>query len=256
GYQGVDRVGRPTTATRVATSRGVVLAVGPLALGDLDRGRATELLTSPVGGEPPGEGMVTGALADLNGDGYPDVVLRSEVGTLEVWGLRLFSSAAYPIELGVAPTLALDADDDGRMDLGGRPLPLEADPIAPDLLEVATFEAGRYSSRSAAARAFHARRAGLVQVNAPTAPAAPTASATRPPDDPTRLRRALERAWHAALAGEPAKDLLARLDQERVPPELEEAFAAHRARVARVARERPAKETTPTEKAARTPAGT
>jgi hypothetical protein len=33
-----------------------------------------------------------GPLDDLNGDGDPDVVLRSEAGALEVWTLRPFSS--------------------------------------------------------------------------------------------------------------------------------------------------------------------
>lgn len=94
GYRGVDRLGRPTSATRVATARAVVLSVGPLSIRDLDRTRATELLPGPPGGEPPPEdgGVRRGPLGDLNGDADPDVVLRSEAGALEVWTLRPFSS--------------------------------------------------------------------------------------------------------------------------------------------------------------------
>lgn len=94
GYRGVDRLGRPTSATRIATARAVVLSVGPLSIRDLDRARATELLLGPPRGAPPPEdgGVQRGPLDDLNGDGNPDVVLRSEAGALEVWTLRLFSS--------------------------------------------------------------------------------------------------------------------------------------------------------------------
>jgi hypothetical protein len=212
GYRGVDRIGQPTTAVRVATPRGVVMAVGPLSPRDPDRSRATELLASML----PGGAFPSGT--DLNGDGDPDVALRSEGGILEIWAIRLFGAAPYEIELAAPPTLAVDADSDGRIDLAGRLPPLGADPIAPDLLDIATFEGGRYTNRSAAARAFHARRAREAATSAPGSDAA-------------RLRRALERAWHALRAGQPKAEALAPLDRERAPPDLRAAFSAHRARI-------------------------
>lgn len=250
GYRGLDALGRPTSAVRVATARGVVMAVGPLSARDLDRSRATQLVPYLVPGVP-GEPVHTPAQAadaavgafasgtDLNGDGDPDVALRSEAGTLEVWGIRLLGGAPYPVELAASPTLALDVDADGRVDLAGRPPPLPGDPIAPDLLAVATFEDGRYTGRSAAARAYHAARAQAAAEPAAAAgkelpPAAASSAPTPapPPDDAARLRRALERAWNAALAGDPGEEVLAALDRERVPAELRAAFAAHRARIA------------------------
>jgi len=265
GYRGVDTLGRPTSAVRVATSRGVVMAVGPLSARDLDRRQATELLPSLLPGEPPGraaaveEAGVFASGSDLNGDGDPDVALRSEAGALEIWAVRLLGAAPYGIELAAAPTQALDIDADGRIDLAGRLPPLDADPIAPDLLDVATFEDGRYTNRSAAARAFHESRLRAASRSSSTTPppaaAQPGASPAPPapppaPPDATRLRRALERTWHAARAGEPATEVLAALDRERVPAELRAAFAAHRARVASAVRTEKPKGT-----ASETPAG-
>lgn len=216
GYEGVDAVGRRVTAVRVATARGVVMAVGPLAAGDQDRRRATELVPALVaGGEPGGGAFASGT--DLNGDGAPDVAVRNEAGVLEIWAVRPAGAAPYAVELEAPPTEALDVDGDGWVDLAGRAAVPEGDPIAPVLRDVATFEGDRYTDRSAAARAFHAA--------AKSPPAAP-------PDDATRLRRAIERAWHARLAGEPRAAVLAALDREAVPLALRVAFAAHRQRVA------------------------
>lgn len=258
GYTGADALGRRATAVRVATPRGVVMAVGPLAAADADRSRATELVPSLIPGavattatateagtatetetgtktRAATEAAVFSSGTDLNGDGTPDVALRSEAGVLEIWAVRAAGAAPYPVQLEAPPTLALDVDGDGRVELGGRVAIPEGDPIAPDLLDVATFEGDGYTDRSATARVFHAEEAAARRptpapaAGAATAPAAPPAS---PAGDARRLRRAIERAWHARLAGEPREAVLAELDRERVPEALRAAFAAHRARVA------------------------
>ncbi|WP_052376423.1 FG-GAP repeat domain-containing protein [Chondromyces apiculatus] len=264
GYEGGDRLGRRTTAVRAVSSRGVVLTLGPLSLGDLDRSQATELLAHPLLGEAATHtdeesSLATASLTDLNGDSLPDVVLRSETGTLEVWALHPFSATRYPVELSTLPTLAIDADDDGQLDLAGRPLPVEGDLLAPDLLEVATFERGRYTFRSEAARALSARHAarhaGIAA--APSAgappPLPPASTASTSEDASLRLRSALERAWYTMLAGRPRAEVLAALDKERIPPDLQASFAAHRARIASLGPVATAKEKTPTEKATGTP---
>lgn len=275
-YAGADAVGRPTSAVRVATPRGVVMAVGPLDSADEDRDRATELVPSLLPGVVPAgpggagdEGGVFASGSDLNGDGDPDVVLRNEAGALEIWAVRSVGTTRYGVSLEVPPTLALDVDDDGRVDLGGRVAVAEGDAIAPDFLDVATFEEGRYTDRSSAAQAFHAARAaalgrpapgdaparggepggaeggegtkrGRAPAGAPAEAAKPSAAPT-PLDDRTRLRRALERAWHARLAGQPKSSVLSELDQEPVPAPLRAAFALHRERIARAGpAERPA----------------
>ncbi|WP_437605978.1 VCBS repeat-containing protein [Sorangium sp. So ce834] len=230
GYGGTDAIGRRTSAVRVATPRGVVMAAGPLDSARADRSQATQLVPSlPPGSEPDATEQL-GAFrsgTDLNRDGAPDVVLRNEAGALEIWAVQPFGAARYAVELAAPPRFALDVDHDGTLELAGRVPVTEGDPIAPDLLDVAGFEGGRYTHRGGAARSFHAARAGGSGADA--------GGQGRPKepekDDAARLRGALERAWHALLAGRPAADALAALDREPVPPALREAFAAHRARV-------------------------
>jgi hypothetical protein len=82
GYAGTDAIGRPTSAVRVATPQGVVMAVGPLASGDRDRSRATELVISQSG-------------ADADDNGEPDIVLRNEAGALEFWTIPLSGKPPY-----------------------------------------------------------------------------------------------------------------------------------------------------------------
>ncbi|WP_156338578.1 VCBS repeat-containing protein [Chondromyces crocatus] len=253
GYRGVDRLGRPITAVRVVSSRGLVLTLGPRSLRDLDHFRATELLAHPLLGDVPldDDDIQRASLGDLNGDGSLDVVLRSEAGTLEVWSLRAFSATPYPIELTTLPTLALDIEPGSGLSLGGRPQPVETDQLQPDLLEIATFESGRYTGQSAAARAYHARRARELTTESRSPSTEPTA-----PDETTRLRRAIERAWYTLLAGRPRTEVLTALDKERVSSEHEGVFAAYRTRIARMG-SRSAKTTTektPTGQGAETPA--
>jgi len=51
GYEGEDAVGRRTHAVRVATGRGVAMALGPLAADDVQREQATELVPALIPGD-------------------------------------------------------------------------------------------------------------------------------------------------------------------------------------------------------------
>ncbi|KYF65621.1 hypothetical protein BE15_44355 [Sorangium cellulosum] len=232
GYASTDALGRRTSAVRVATPRGVVMAAGPLDSGRVDRSQATRLVPSLLPGAAPDAAEPLGMFrsgSDLNRDGAPDIVLSNEAGELEIWAVQPLGAARYAVELATPPRFALDVDRDGTLELAGRVPVKGGDPIAPDLLDVAGFEGGRYTHRGDAARAFHEARARADDNG-------PGGKRQEPPkDDAARLRRALEQAWHAALAGRPEKETLAALDREPVPPGLQPAFAAHRARVARVA---------------------
>lgn len=220
-YEGVDVVGRRVTAVRAASGRGVVLALGPLDARELGRDQATELVASlaPADGGDPSVGAWRSG-TDLNGDGLPDVVARNEAGVLEVWGLDVFGANRYPVELESPPMSATDVDGDGRPDLVGRVAVPAGDPLAPELLDVATPDARGWSHASAGARAMHEIRAA--RSFPPSAPS-----------DETRLRRALERAWHRALGGEARDAVLAELDRERVPLALRASFEGWRRRIAR-----------------------
>jgi hypothetical protein len=252
GYEGADSLGRRVTAVRAATPRGVVLALGPLDPRDLARDAATELVPSlaPVEGGDANQGAWRSG-TDLNGDGLPDVVARGESGALEVWSLDLFGANRYPVELEATPTSALDVDGDGRPDLSGRVAVPEGDPLAPELDDVATADERGWSHASAGARAFHDAHARRLAPPPPPPPPEPehkpapagdkpppdaSTSAKKPPPAPpddARLRRALERAWHRLLSGEPREGVLADLDRERVPPALRASFEAWRRRVER-----------------------
>ncbi|WP_437775374.1 FG-GAP repeat domain-containing protein [Sorangium sp. So ce1097] len=270
GYAGTDALGRRTSAVRAATPRGVVMAAGPLDSGRVERTQATRLVPSLVpGAAPDAAELKLGVFrsgTDINRDGAPDVVLSNEAGDLEIWAVQPFGAARYTVELAVPPRFALDIDQDGILELAGRVPVKTGDPIAPELVDVAGFDGGRYTHRGSAARAFHAARAGVDDAARAGADnrdhdAARAGADNRgrdaaragtddrgrdgerqepPKDDAARLRRALERAWHALLAGRPAKETLAALDREPVPPDLQRAFAAHRARVASAAAPDPA----------------
>ncbi len=216
GYAGRDAGGRPVHATRVATDRGVVLAVGPLDAGDLDRREATELcraVPAPEGGS----GVLFQSGSDLAGDGAIAVVLRNDAGELAIWHVREIGSGVYPVTSAAPPTLGVDVDGDGRLNLWGE-IPVDpADPIAPRLADVATFASGGYSDATAAARAWHARA-----LEAATAPRTSTNVS-----DAVRLRSAIERTWHAILSGEPRETAAGALAREPVPRALRASFDRH-----------------------------
>jgi hypothetical protein len=123
--------------------------------------------------------------------------------------------------MSLAPTDVADVDEDGHLDLVGRVAVPEDDPIRPAFLTVATFEAGRYHARSAAALAFHARRA-----DAPL-----RTSKEEPVEEVARVRRALEQAWHALQARRARNATLEALAKEPVPGSLRVSFDAHVARI-------------------------
>ncbi len=224
GYQGVDAAGRRVHAVRVATPRGVVLAVGPLDASDLDRRKATELVPALVVGAA-GEGGAFRSGTDLNGDGTVDVVLRNDAGALSIWHIGELGSGLYAVRMATPPLRGIDVEastgeGSGRIDLWGQ-LPTDpADPIAPRLADVATFGGGAYSDDTAAARAWHGRESARI------------VTAT---GDASRLRAALERAWHAVLGGQAPEPVLQALRKETVPLSLRAAFDAHARTIAALA---------------------
>jgi hypothetical protein len=225
GYAGRDVAHRPVHAVRVATPHGVVLALGPLEAGDLDRGLATELVPALVGGEPGKE--ATSALAfrsgtDLNGDGTPDVVVKNEAGALAIWRVGELGSGAYTITMATAPTRAVDVEGDAHIALWGQVAVDPADPIAPVLADVATFDGSAYANATRPARAWHQREAAL-------------RPARKTDGDAARLRAAIERAWHTILAGTPREGVLGELAREPVPKPLAASFEMHRRRLSSLA---------------------
>jgi len=205
--------------------------VGPLDAGDPARDQATELVLALIPGEAGDEkGGAYRSGTDLNGDGELDVVLRSDRGALDIWHVAPLGASRYDVELEAAPARAIEADADGYLDLAGDVPVDHGDPIAPRFTDVATFDGVRYSDQTPAARAFHAR----------------LAESRRPRDtDAERLRDALERAWHAVLAGDKSTEAARKeLAREAVPKGLREAFDRHAARIEAIkprrSRKRPA----------------
>lgn len=214
GYEGVDTLGRPVHAIRVATARAVVMALGPLDSRDAARDAATELVPALLVEDGGRGGAAFQSGTDLTGDGSVSVVARSEAGQLAIWRVTPLGASPYPIAIQVPATRGLDVDGDGRVDLAGD-LPIDrGDAIAPRLRDVATFDGAGFSNRSQGARAFHA---GLAE------PATPPKS-DAPASDEARLRRAVERAWHTVLAGKSRDDALKELQREPVPARLRASF--------------------------------
>jgi hypothetical protein len=214
GYEGVDALGRPVHAVRVATTRAVVMALGPLDSRDSARDVATELVPALLLEDGGRSGSAFQSGTDLTGDGAISVVARSEAGQLAIWRVTSLGAAPYAIAMEVKASRGLDVDGDGRVDLVGD-FPVDrGEPIAPRLRDAATFDGAGFSNRTEGARAFHA---GLAR------PAAPLASEA-PVSDEARLRRAVERAWHAVLAGQPRDEALKELQREAVPARLRASF--------------------------------
>lgn len=260
-YAGVDVAHRRVHAVRAASARGVVMAVGPLDPSDLDRTAATELVPALLAGDGD-EGGAWRSGTDLNGDGRPDVVLRSETGALEIWGVGAAGAGRYAITMEAPPTHAVDVDGDGRPELAGERAVAAGDPIQPVFDDVAFFEGTAYSDATEAAKALHLRRAAALEreerAKATTAdahegdahahgdrarasephPSSADAGAPPPPPPPLapelRLRRALELAWHAILGGRDRDKVLQALDLEPVPAHLRASFDRDRAVVARL----------------------
>jgi hypothetical protein len=217
GYEGTDSLGRPVHAIRVATARSVVMAVGPLDSRDTVRDVATELVPALLveGGGRRGSAFQSGT--DLTGDGAISVVAKSETGQLAIWRITPLGASPYPIAMAAPATRALDVDGDGRVDLVGD-LPIDRDDaIAAHLSDAATFDGVGFSDRTAGARAFHAELAE---------PAA-SAKGDAKPGDEQRIRAAVERAWHAVMAGKSRDEALKELQREAVPARLRAAFESY-----------------------------
>ncbi|MDB4995844.1 MAG: hypothetical protein JWM74_3276, partial [Myxococcaceae bacterium] len=214
GYEGTDTLGRPVHAIRVATARSVVMAVGPLDSRDTARDVATELVPALLVEDGGRGGSAFQSGTDLAGDGAISVVARSETGQLAIWRVTPLGASPYPITMQAAPTRGLDVDGDGRVDLAGDLAAERGDTISARLSDVATFDGVGFSDRTEGARAFHAT---LVDVAAPAKSAAPAS-------DEVRIRRAVERAWHAVLAGRSKEDALKELQSEVVPAKLRASF--------------------------------
>ena len=214
GYEGTDTLGRPVHAIRVATARSVVMAVGPLDSRDTARDVATELVPALLVEDGGRRGSAFRSGTDLTGDGAISVVAKSETGQLTVWRVTSLGASPYPIALQAPATRALDVDGDGRVDLVGDMATDRGDTISPRLSDAATFDGVGFSDRTEGARAFHAELAGR---------AAPSKSDEKPSDE-RRIRAAVERAWHAVLAGKSRDDALNELQREPVPARLRASF--------------------------------
>jgi len=150
-YRGLDELGNERQAVRAITRFGVIMALGPPSSFEAMQGETIELV--------PTLENTWNSSSDVNGDGLPDVVVARSGKSLEVWGLHARGASPYPIDAITPVTGAMDLDGDGRPELFGVVRARAGDPIAPKLIEVVGFSAGRYRFDTPSVRAFHARQA-------------------------------------------------------------------------------------------------
>lgn len=194
GLDATDSLGRETHAVRVATRRGIVLAVGPREAAENGGTARTRLVESILAGGAWSSGT------DLNADGLPDVVIGGADGTFEVWGVYEQGASPYPMQGAVAPTTAMDVNEDGLPDPSGELRITGPDPIEPHAVEVMTFEAGTYRVSTADVKQWHARMA-----ERPVSTGGSTKEV---------LRSAIETCWHRLRAGQSPKRVLGDADRE------------------------------------------
>jgi hypothetical protein len=197
-YVGSDSLGRTTHACRVASDRGVVLALGPPAESD-----PGDLATEWVPAVDAGGGRVVASPGDLDADGSFELVVRSRAGTLAIYSLGPQGARALEIQLRAAPTRLVDLGEDGLAvagDVSGPPP--EGSSKSPLLEVVATASPAGFSDRAKAARAHHARERDRL------APAREGETARE------RADRRLAWAWHALLSGSASKEVFDALSAE------------------------------------------
>lgn len=223
GYVGKDAAHHQKTAVRVATPYAVVMALGPHLAGELSQ-EATELVPALMFGVEAQWAFASGT--DLNGDDLPDVILRSAAGELEIWGISSHSAMRYPIQMEARAVRGLDADGDGKVDLGGDAGDItdKNDESTPYWEDVAVWDLEKrmYWNRADGARAWHRWQYEKFRDQ--------EEKQGKGMADATRLRYALEKAWHRMLGGEDVKAVLKGLDPERlqVPAALRDTFEDRR----------------------------
>jgi hypothetical protein len=191
---GQDRLGNATSAARVASPWGVVLALGPAKEGD-DPRSPTELVAFLEAG--PGRSVKLPA--DLTGDGSPEIVVEGAGGAYAIYALEPQGTSELASDLP-GPLRGIRPHERGYALFGEEALSGRALPLAPSLSVLATFENGRFSSKNAATSKWHAG-----ERDARDAP-------WDGEDERGRLTRLCERAWHAAQAGDPVDETMAKLD--------------------------------------------
>jgi len=190
GMRATDPAGRASHAVRLISPYGIVLALGPYDNNASGPSSRTRLLESLAAG-----GWSSGT--DFNADKLIDVVVAGDDGTFEIWGAHAHGASPYPMHTKVAPTKAMDIDDDGRPDPYGFVKIAGQDFIGPKLIEVMTFEDGIYTASSAAAKAWHARMAQEAAV-----PDGEEDGGGAPRTVVEELAAALESAWNRCSAGQ------------------------------------------------------
>ena len=191
-------------ALRVATGHGVILALGPQNAADLGRGRRNQLVVSLTDGG----GWKSGT--DLNGDGHPDVVVRGDDATIEIWCLFPKGASPYPVRSVAPPDHVVDIDGDGRPDLAAHVRVPGGEGLGVAIVDVATFEASGYRNDTAAVKQWHLGEARKLVGQEPGDAGAD--GGVRRRDDRGALSEAIELAWHLIRAGEPAGKALEAAD--------------------------------------------
>ncbi len=207
---GEDRLGKRTSAARVASPWGVVLALGPAKEGD-DPRSPTDLVPFLEAG--PGQSLKLPA--DLTADGSPEIVVAGAGGAFAIYSLEPQGTSELQSDLG-GRLRGVRVQAKGYALYGDESLSAKVAPLAPSLSMLATFENGRFSSKSNAANRWHETERDA------------RASAREGEDERARLVRLLEHTWHAVQAGAPVEETLTKLGAVKTNAELATAWEGAR----------------------------